>query len=136
MIRWFSRQSVQSRLLIIFSSLVLLGAIGLGIGVLAVTNLSSRVEQGLAQAEAIQQFASLDRLILDQQIALFQFAQSGEPVYLRRYSNLELDLNYHFRLAMSHDLDTGTLIALQNIAAELERLDRQADPLLYAIETG
>ena len=136
MIRWYARLSIQSRLLLIFSSLLLLGAIGLGAGVLAVTRLGEQVKQGFEQTDTIQSLAGLDRLIMEQQLAIDQFAQRGDPLYLRRYSNLELELDYQFRLALSQHLDEGGLITLQHIAADLEKLNRMVDPFLASVEDG
>jgi hypothetical protein len=130
MVAWFSRQSIQSRLLLIFSGLILWGAIGVGLGVLAITRLSSLVEQGVAQADTAQGYAHLDSLLLQQELALYQFAQNGDAAYLRQYSNLEISLDYHLRLLIGSSSagEQGTYLRL--IAADLEDLNRQADVLL------
>lgn len=132
MLTWLMRQGIQGRLLLIFSSLILLGALGIGAGVFAVSRLGEFVEQGLQREASNRRYGDLDSLLLQQELSLYRYADSGDKSYLRQYSNLKNSLDYHFRLILSSDLDAASTSALRRIAADLENLQRQVDDLLAA----
>lgn len=136
MLNWFSKQSIQNRLLILFSSLILLGAIGISAGVLAVSQLNTFISRGVERSETILAYANLENQLLQQELALYQFAETGNLAYLRQYSNLERTADYSLRLLLSKNPDELQAANLRRIAAELESLHRQADTLVNQTDPG
>lgn len=132
MLTWLTRQGIQGRLLLIFSSLILLGALGIGSGVFAVSRLGDFVEQGLRREAINRRYGELESLLLQQELSLYRFVDSRDEAHLRQYSNLKNALDYQFRLILSSDLDNAGTATLRRIAADLENLQRQVDDLLAA----
>jgi class 3 adenylate cyclase len=130
MLTWLARQGIQGRLLLIFSSLILLGALGIGAGVAAVSRLADFVERGLRQEAVERYYGELDRLLLQQELTLYRFALDGDQAYLRQYNNLKISLDHNFRLILNSDIDGASAANLRRIAADLENLHRQVDELL------
>ncbi len=130
MFNWLSSQSVQGRLLLIFSGLILVGAVGIGVIILAVSHLQTRANENEQQNTIIHQYAELESLLLQQELALYQYAQTSDGAYLRQYSNLERSIDLMLFSIIQNNPEGIHATSLRRIAADLEILHRKADDLL------
>jgi adenylate cyclase len=82
---WFRDMKLQTKLLLVFSLMILVGALGIGVTLYRVNALSASMNWMAQDSEQMAHLAEAQALLLAQQKALAEYAATGDSNYLLRY---------------------------------------------------
>jgi class 3 adenylate cyclase/CHASE3 domain sensor protein len=82
---WFRDMKLQTRLLLVFSLMILVGALGIGLTLFRVNSLSASITLMERDASEMAALAEVQKLLLTQQKALADYAATGDTGYLTHY---------------------------------------------------
>lgn len=130
MTTWFTNLKMHTRLLIVFSAIVLFGSATIGWGMYTIIQLDQEVQRVTEEAFELAEIEEVQVFLMNGQIAIANYARTGDSEYLSKYEqSVELS-DYYLTQAHANVVSDHQRNMIDQIQVEKEEYNQAVEEVI------